>query len=160
MKLKEIMWWQGPTIISCFISIFLYISVTGVQHDSPVITESNMESTILHIKSVAVEEINVDFSNSQNDSVARAFGDTIQGTYFVDENIMFDFGRGSSYYGFFDNENLYVQNYTYRIVMKNSIPYIYILSPDESQMVSYKFIVKNEKKSLLYEPNDLLIELE
>lgn len=160
MKIKEILWWQGPTIIAGIISIFLYLIVIGPNRFEPVIEENNADSIIQSIKSVALEEINIDFANNLNDSVAQAFTDTIRGTYFIDENIMYDFGQDSSYYGFFDNENLYVQNYTYKIVMKDDHTYVYIVSPDGSQMVSYQFIVENKKKFLLYEPNELLIELE
>lgn len=164
MRYKEVLWVQGPTIISGVLIIIILSVISLVRGGTDVALNSNSgieESSVMYnIKSSAVATEKFDFSNTQSDSMAVAYADIIQGTYIINDSLMYDFGRNSAFSGFFDSANSYVQNYTYKVIMDGNVPYIYIIDPDNSKMVSYKLIVKDDKISLLYEENGLLIELE
>lgn len=102
-----------------------------------------------------------DYEESSDDGAISIIAESLAGTYYTKNGYSFYFGPNGYYAGFFDNDNTYVDNCTYKLTEKDNAITLTIYSSDNSCMVSYLLLMNGTQNyTLIYEPTNYNIELE
>lgn len=75
----------------------------------------------------------------------------IVGNFKLDNDLEFNFGSDGSYNGFFDNENRFVEGYSYRLENNAGQIQVHIYNEDKSRMVTYIMTLSENTGNIILE---------
>lgn len=120
--------------------------------------EMESEDSII---SEPVVSINYDFQGNYSDSVLDIFQSKIIGKWVISDTMVYEFGEGGTFNGFFDSEHPDIAGYTYYLSMSDSDkPHLFIYNTDNTAMIAYELYLNDiQNIELYFAPADIYIEL-
>ena len=113
------------------------------------------------IISEPIVSINDDFQGNYSDSVLDIFQSKIIGKWVISDTMVYEFGEGGTFNGFFDSEHPDIAGYTYYLSMSDSDkPHLFIYNTDNTAMIAYELYLNDiQNIELYFAPADIYIEL-
>ena len=100
--------------------------------------EMESEDSII---SEPVVSINDDFQGNYSDSVLDIFQSKIIGKWVISDTMVYEFGEGGTFNGFFDSEHPDIAGYTYYLSMSDSDkPHLFIYNTDNTFISLTSFV--------------------
>lgn len=75
----------------------------------------------------------------------------IVGNFKLGKDLEFNFDSAGSYSGFFDNENRFVEGYTYQLEKNDGQTLVHIYNEDKSRIVTYVMTLSEETGNIILE---------
>lgn len=85
------------------------------------------------------------------EAIYDIYGILIVGNFKLGKDLEFNFGSDGSYSGFFDNENRFVEGYTYQLENNAGQTLVHIYNEDKSRIVTYVMTLSEETGNIILE---------
>lgn len=85
------------------------------------------------------------------EAIYDIYGILLVGDFNLGNNIEFHFSSDGSYSGFFDNDNRYVEGYTYQLENDAGQTLVHIYNEDKSRIVTYIMTLSEDTGNILLE---------